>query len=397
MPATAYNRDVSAFLNSKYNAGKLDNEISSSSIVHVLDIISDDFGSGGTTVTLTFKDTLSAGDEATLDAVIAAHDGESVAEQAIPVAIRAADGTDMKSLSGRQRVVVEKPDNTGVTIYSHDWTDPTTWVEGAIRAVDETPIRVTDRKFRLYNDNIIDNYHGKISQEDFLRDGAGNSFRLSITVDSVPKAEDNPHLGIGNGDYWVNYASGMVYFHEDVAGGADVKVTYHYATDSHILVTPTDGTILRVELVEVQFSKDIDIRDTAIFQPEGYVAAFAEGLVGAPDGTAGVFAIGGATGAGDTLAPTDRIALGNPVMYKSMRDYQNDALRSYPAYPPMGGSSWRGMPQEVIVLDWDYLRSKPLSSAAGMRIRVCLQHDMPFGGSYATATFYCGSDPEDGG
>ena len=78
-----------------------------------------------------------------------------------------------------------------------------------------------------------------------------------------------------------------------------------------------------------------------------------------------------------------------------MSDYQNDALRSYPKYPALGGNGWRGSPQEIVVFDWDYLKAKPLYSSYGMEIQIYLEHNEPFGGFYATATFYCGSQPEE--
>jgi hypothetical protein len=83
------------------------------------------------------------------------------------------------------------------------------------------------------------------------------------------------------------------------------------------------------------------------------------------------------------------------VNYKTMRDYMNDAFRSYPSYPAMGGAGWRGIPVPVLVMDWDYTRAKPLYSAYGMEIRCFLEHDTEFGGTYATATFYCSTEDEE--
>jgi hypothetical protein len=72
-----------------------------------------------------------------------------------------------------------------------------------------------------------------------------------------------------------------------------------------------------------------------------------------------------------------------------MNDYQNDAQLAYPAYPPLGGSSWRGLTQPHVILAWNYQASLLLTSAWGMHVQIRLDHDTPFTGTAAEATFYC--------
>ena len=64
-------------------------------------------------------------------------------------------------------------------------------------------------------------------------------------------------------------------------------------------------------------------------------------------------------------------------------------VRAYPKYPSFGGAGWRGIADETIVLDWDYVAATLLRSDYGMEVRIKLQHDAHFTGTYATATFYC--------
>ena len=109
------------------------------------------------------------------------------------------------------------------------------------------------------------------------------------------------------------------------------------------------------------------MNDTINFQVYGYAGVFAPQL-GYPF---------------TTLIPiTD-------FKYKSMNDLFNDACRSYPVYPPLGGSGWRGMVASSTVLDWDYVSATTLNAAYGMQIVISLDHNTPFGGTYATVTFYC--------
>jgi hypothetical protein len=357
-----------------------------------------------------------------------------------------------KTTDGRPRLASEKSDKTKVTLYSHDWTDPTTWRTSAVRVVNEVAEDSGDHTtYDLANPNVIDTYHGKISQEDFLRDANGNSYRVAVTVDDVAVVEQDPHFGTG-GDFTVNYEEGKIVFLSAQAEDAEVKVTYHHATNSLFVIAPKPGTRLNIDFAECQFSGDIEITDSIHFQPYGFVDAFApqytcyltgaatftngstsvvstqgsfgEDIVGkyvraasaAPQANMLVAAISqdgleltlaapyvGATTtaatywsqhATGTFPSGTKIPLGDPVIYKTFTDYQNDAARAYPVYPAMGGNGWRGAPQPIIILDWDYVTATPLSSAAGMEVRIFLAHDAPFGGWYGTATFYCTVESE---
>lgn len=276
----------------------------------------------------------------------------------------------------RPPLPIGKPDTNSITIYSHDWTDKTTWYPKATRVVDEVATDSGDRlTYTLANDYLIDTYHGKLVKEDYLKDGSNNSYRVVVKVNDVAKTERDPHVGSG-GDYTINYYAGTVTFLSALAPSDVVKVTYHYATTSEFIVKPDAGKILSIDFVEVQFSTDVDLTDSSVFQPRGLVDVFAPQLTPDPYDSG-------------TLIPIQ-----DPIIYKGMRDYQADAVRSWPTYPALGGSSWRGMSEQIVIFDWDYLRAKPLYSKYGMEISVKLEHDVPFGGTYASATFYCAVEDE---
>lgn len=276
---------------------------------------------------------------------------------------------------GRARVALEKTDVDKVTIISHDWSDPTTWYSNAIRVVDEVAINSgDDQQYEISNKWVIDTYHGKLSKEDYLTDQDGYSFRTIVKVNDIVKTEQDPHYGSG-GDYTVDYLDGYIDFISPLSPSDEVKITYHYATNSTFVVKPDVGKQIKIVYVEVQFSKDIVITDSTVFQPNGYVDIFAPNLTP------------------DPYPPGTLIPLENPVVYKGITDYQNDANRSYPSYPAMGGPGWRGMGEDIIVFVWDYTSSTILRSDYGMEIAISLQHDEPFAGSYATVTFYCTVEP----
>jgi len=356
-----------------------------------------------------------------------------------------------KTADGRIRSAAEKTSASKANFFSHDWSDPTTWYQSSIRIVDET---LTDQgahtTYGFAHTNVIDLYHGLLHQEDYILDAGGFTYRVAVKVNGTAKAEQDPHYGSG-GDYTINYAAGTLTFLSALQPGDAVTATYHYATNSVFTITPATGKALSVQLVECQFSADIVMTDSIVFQPYGFVESFAPqyaywtttGTTSFTNGSTAITGSGttftakvkaghyvrlqtdgaqynmvvasvdsdtgitlaapytGTTGTGTLIyspSATDiypagtKIPLGNPIVYKSMGDFQNEATRAYPTYPLLGGSSWRGMTQGIVVFDWDYISSTVLRADTGMEVRLRLQHDVPFGGFYATATFYCTSD-----
>jgi hypothetical protein len=278
----------------------------------------------------------------------------------------------------RIHVAVEKCDLSSVTFYTHNFCDKTTWYENATRVVDEVATDSGDHiTYNLVQNNVIDVYHGKITDEDDLLDPSDNSYRVEVKVDDVVKTERDPHENhMGNtshGDYTVDYANGDIVFHSALTGTEVVKVTYHYATTSGFTVAPKAGKKLQIELVEVQFSNDIEIRDTALFTTYGYVEVFAPSLTPVP------YPAG-------TQIPI------RTKRYKTMQNYQDDAMRAYPQVSALGGANWRGLGQPVQIFDWDYQRGLVLHEPQGMKIVISMEHDEPCGGTYCTVTFYCATE-----
>ena len=242
-------------------------------------------------------------------------------------------------------------------IMSHNWCDPTTWYPQSVRVVDEVATDSGDQlTYNLANNNIIDTYHGKISQEDFLKDSSDNSYRVVVKVDEVQKTEQDPHVGSG-GDYTIDYSAGSVTFLSALDPSDVVKVTYHYENGSRFTLIPESGKKISIQEVEVQFSNDINLLDTMKFQ--AYVTAY------------------------DIPVPGE-----DPSVYKTMQDYINDSNGSWPEIPKLGGTNWRSMQDTMTIFRWDYQTLTKISSTDGVEIRVWLENDAPLGGSFATATFY---------
>jgi hypothetical protein len=352
------------------NTAKLHAEISSSSIVTALDRIDQ----SSDVLDIWFKDSLSTAGKTTLDGdvvgpaggLLADHDSSPSAQP--PDAVVLAHQT---TSDNRLRVAIEKSDELSKDIYTHNWCMPTTWYQGSIRVVNEVATNTGNQlTYTLAHQNVIDTYHGKITGEDDLLDSNGNSYRVVVKVNSVTKTEQDPHYGTG-GDFTVNYTVGSITFLNALQPSDVIEVTHHYAQGSAFYIRPDAGTTLSLDISEVQFSVDVGITDTVIFQTFGYVDVFAPQLLNNP------------------YPPGTKIPI-KTFKYKTISDYQNAAFKAYPTYPAIGGNTWRGQTQEVVVFDWDYQRGLSLHSAYGMEVVIYLEHHTPFAGTYATATVYCG-------
>lgn len=297
-----------------------------------------------------------------------------------------------RTSDGKQVISTWPAEGSRKTLISHNWTDPTTWATNSTLAsgVDitaTTPYQV----YELDHTYIIDSYHAKIWEEDNEADEY--RFVCEVSTDGGTTwsgvAEEDPHteeVSGQNGDYTVDYSAGTISFHSPLTSGTQVRAFYYHAnltpTGSDFVITPTAGKSLKLVRAEVQFTTDIILSDTVVFQTYGYVDVFAPQLVNNvdPDYITSFPSL--------TKIPISK------TVYKSMRDYYNEANGAMPTYPALGGSGFRGVSEPIVVLQWDYAAVLPLSFAAGMEVHIYLEHGRPFGGTYATATVYGLSEDE---
>ena len=349
-------------LNGTARAGALSQEYSSSAIITALDHIdiSEDI------IDIWTKAELSSGDQTLLSGVVAAHTGDVDVNDSISVTVKNATTED-----NLIRVVTEKTQTTRLTIVTHDWTDPTTWYETSIRVVDEIAQNSGDNiKYTLAHNWVIDNYHSKMSKEDYLKNALGQSLRVEVKVNDAVKTEQDPHHG-ADGYFLVGYEDGYIQFLSALNPEDIVKVTYNYMVNSIFTFKPPTGKKTRLMFAEAQFAADTAMNDSIVFQPRGRVDDFAPQLVNNPYPSG-------------TLIPLE-----NPTIYKAYSDFLNDAVKIYPESAPLGGDNWRATPIPMAVFNWDYVSSIDFRSDNGMEIQLRLQHDVQMDGWYATLTFYC--------
>jgi hypothetical protein len=283
------------------------------------------------------------------------------------------DFSRRKTTDGVARVSVERPEGSRYTAITPNWCDKTTWYWDSEKKTGQVLDHVSG--YTVYESPTegavwVDNYHGKYSNEDFLLNHDGQVPRLKVYVNDVEKTEQDPHTGSG-GDYTVDYTLARVTFLSALTDTDVVKVDVWEVGSSTWNLVPETGKKLKITTSEVQFSKDILIKDTVLFQPEGPVEIFAPELCPDPY-PAGTY-----------------IPLGNPVVYKTMLDFVNEANGSMPLIPSTTGTpkSWRDLQEDVVVYPWNYQAVTEVDYP--VRIAVSLQHDVELGGTVATATFYC--------
>jgi len=374
MAMTKYSYTIStAFPGAKVESSRLTTEIGASTIVTALDHI--DTAEG--ICDIWFKAPLSGGDETLLAGLLAVHSGEALTDVRVTRMQLYTGDSAVPTSDGMPLFAMSKPVGLeGVNFFSHNWCDKCTWAEKATLVTDETATDSGDHTtYTLAHQFVIDLRHGRVTQEDFYSDPTGqtNTHWVVVKVNGTAKVEKDAHTGTG--DFTVNYEEGKIVFASALNANDVVTVSYHYAGSSEITIVPFPGTKLVINLAEIQFSADFVMNDTVVYAVYGPIDIWAPQYLQAN---------GGPYPAG-TKIPLKRF------VYKRVQDFLNDAMRAYPTYPAMGGdsSNWRAMSQPVIVFDWDYLRSKAIDSALGLEIRCKLQHDTPFGGKYATVTFYC--------
>lgn len=270
--------------------------------------------------------------------------------------------SDFKTISA-----VEKPDATRAYYFSHNWCDPTTWYGDSIRAVDESATNMGNHKtYQLDHYNIIDTYHGKLFGEDLLTDADGYDYRVHVKVNSLDGyVEHDPHYTDYSDayDYVVDYVNAQIVFAYELQPNDDVTVTYHYENGSTFYAIVPDGKKLLIDSSEVQFSDDVNLVDTIKYQVYVYNPYYPIGPL--------------------------KVPYGNPNVYKTMSDFQVEATKTYPIFPVIGHEgNWRSMSKPLIVLNWDYVSGTALRSSYGTEIRIWLEHNKPFEGTYASLTFY---------
>jgi hypothetical protein len=362
------------------NTTKLHAEIVASSISTALSHI----GTEGDDLVIYFKAALSTADKTILDGdttgpaggLIAAHDNTPSKSTAVPMTMVDAQGNEKPwpiDKDGNLKIVTELLAGSKFNVFSVNWCDKCSWHETSVKITDEVLSDSGDGlTFTSAHPYWVDMKHGRITDEDTVLAANPNKWIVTVSSDGVAKTE-SPMLTT-SADYQVNYPAGTVTFNSSQAGKT-ILATYWYAVSGQYTVKPMPGKKAKILYVEVQFSKNIVLNDTMVFQPFGYAGVFAPQYVPVP------------------YAFTDLVPLQGPNKYKRASDFVNESNGCYPLINGFGGLD-RGLQNDVITLPWKYLTRTDLFSSYGMQIRISMENNVPHTGELGTATFYCISEDE---
>lgn len=264
---------------------------------------------------------------------------------------------DKRDSEGRSIQVPVPRVGKELIVSTHNFADPTTWFGDSVRVEDEVLSSADGYVWQSSNVNWIDLDHGKIFDEDSIKLDVPHNYNVIVKVDGYVKSVCPPYTSI-NGDYFINYDNGSITFLQNQLG-KNVTVSYSYATTSTWYLSPSLLKKISVEEAEAQFSADVIMTNSIEFQIWAY-------------------------------NPYD---LPNKIMidttsYKKMTNFIDEALGSYPIIPAVGGPD-RGTQSAVYGFPFRYGTVRELRSSQGVELRVRIKDDVPFGGEYCTATFYC--------
>lgn len=344
---------LTEFPNGKVDPSRLSQEISLSTITIALDSVS----TGADECQITFKAPLPVDDVAVLDAVVSAHSGDPLPDES---PAKSPDGvTYVQSLP----IVGQE-----VRKITGNWCDKTTWWYSSTR---EENLALTSVDGRVWTPDtqatLIDVKHGKVTKETKLRETYGTVVR----VDGVEKKEHDP--GTSNGDYSVDYHTGIVTF-RDVQSGV-VTMGRSVAGSATWVVKPDPGKVLQPHKTKTIFSHgDVEMQSALSFQVYAEVGKF-------PYFEAYRQANGGPYPDG-TMLP-----IAEPIKYQTIADLITEADATYPMVPSVG-TNWRALSKPVTIMEWNYRASIPLRSDWGMELRIELEDDIEFSGTLAVTTVY---------
>jgi hypothetical protein len=274
--------------------------------------------------------------------------------------------TSRRTADGLPRQASEKPTDPKANTFSINLCDRTTWFPDAARITDEVLVP-TGLQAQLANTFIIDLTHGKVTNEHLVEGASGLVVRRADNSVMVERRWHEQNLFIMGKipsepayDYECNYATGLITF--QAAPPPGVKASYSYARTSKTVIEPPAGQDLQIISVEVNFSDDVEMLDTVVFQPYVYNPADLP----------------------------NKVPYGDSIQYKTVWDLIAESNGACPEIQSIcSAPNLRGMGgRKARILNWAYATKTALSSAVGAELRLSLEHDFPFDGRYAVVTFY---------
>ena len=264
--------------------------------------------------------------------------------------------------------IVPTRNGSGFNFYTPNVCMKCTWWEQSVVVTEATLTNLGDQlSYSAPDANIITAQHGRLFREDNILAAVPTlAVKVEVQVGGTGGWVEKVEKTLANGmvgDYDIAYDTGIFTFLSALDVSDNVRASYHRADGFHFTVAPAAGKMLKIYRAEMQFTEDVDINTIIRYQIWAY-------------------------------NPFD---LPNKVFvqetaYKSMSDIVQESVGAYPPIPPLGGTN--GFDKAVHIVRFEYPSVLPLYSSQGLELRVALDGDIAFGGTFANATIYCISDNE---
>lgn len=341
------------------SAGQLQNEIQASAITIAIDNIQ----TVGDDVTITFKASLSVGEESVLTGLVSAHVIAPVEPSVQQVTI-----PSLTDSANNIKATLQPRVGSGLTVITHNFSDPKSWYSNSTRVVDKTLSPAVESVYDVYSfaDEVIDMENGRVTFEDRVKDATtGLTYVPIIKVNGVTVTTG----------FTKNYTDNTITFSTPLTVSDVVTATFYKVNDSTFVIKPSAGKQIKIENVEVQFSYNVDFLSRwMVFETWVY-------------------------------NPND---LPNKVMYdratyKSVRDYINESNNKTSVLMTAVGE----LTKDIQIFTWEYPASRVAKASQGTEIRIYVKDvatgvkNLPVAAKsgtgtleVATATFYSLSETE---
>ncbi len=265
-----------------------------------------------------------------------------------------------KDPRGNMVFVSEQRVGDELIIATHNFMDKSTWYCQSVYVLNQNATDQGDGlTWKFPHENIIDLVHGKILNEDGIRESVAHGYKLRVYVDEQEVTEYSIFSPDGDGyDFFADYRNGTITFTSTKAGSV-VSAHYAHADGSFWILKPGEGQIINIESAEIQFSKDAELNDALNYEVWAY----------------------------DPSNYPNKVPVGL-MSYKSIHNFIDDARGCYPTIPALGGALL-GTTQDTIGFPFAYNTLRQLSYSDGLELRVGTKNGREIIGSRATATFYC--------
>lgn len=243
-----------------------------------------------------------------------------------------------KTLSkGIPKVAIVKPDGDDfVSIVSHEFTTKTSWYGNSTRVISETLNGSGLGPYTANNDFWIDMTSGNIVDEDVI----GAQYLVKVYDNGIEQTTG----------FTIDYEAGEITF--DSAPTGPITVDYSYAGDSTWVLKPNPGKIINIKHAELDFTIDADISKVH-FEIWAY-------------------------------NPAD---LPNKMMvsrrtYKNIKDVVKIA-NEIQVIDALGGIG-----QKLVRAVFDYAEIIELKDSLGLELRIRIDDNEPFVGTFSSVTVY---------